>query len=261
MSGISISPKRFDALILAAHALVSCALATLWHPPVLVTALYLFALPAAYLAWRAQKRLVRDLLGAALLGPVFGFMFDYYGYVNHLWTYHDQWMVLPRFLGTPLDILAWSFMWALYLEFLYEHFFEPQESGTALSKAFVPMLLFTLWGCVWLVWHANSFVGGGVHAYLWTGLFSLWPVIAALFFVPRLMPSVFVAALAGLPLNALYEWSSCTAGYWTFDAHYLGIVHLFGCALPVEELLFWVLATPLLVLCNFLLFIRPLKPR
>ncbi len=260
MPGTSISPKRIDALVLVVHVLACAVVATLWHPPVLVTALYFFALPAVFLAWRIPKRLVRDLLGAILLGPVFGFMFDYYGYINHLWTYHDQLMALSRFLGTPLDILCWSFVWALYLEFLFEHFWEPAGNGR-LSRAYLPMLLFTLWGSAWLVWHGASFVVGDARAYLWTGIFSLWPIAAAAYLRPRLMPAALLAAFAGLPLNMLFEWSSCAAGYWTFDAQYVGIVHIFGCALPIEELIFWVLATPLLVLCNFLLFVRPLKPQ
>lgn len=257
MSGISISPKKLDALVLLAHALMCAALTTLWHPAMLAAALYLFALPAGYLAWRSPKRLVRDLIGALLLGPVFGFMFDRYGYINRLWTYHDQWMSLPRFLGTPLDILLWSFVWALYLEFLFEHFFEPPSTASRLSRAYAPMLLFTLWGCVWLVQHGASFVAGDARAYLWTGLFSLWPIVAAALLRPKLMPQALLAALAGIPLNVLFEWSSCAAGYWTFDARYVSVVHIAGCALPAEELVFWVLATPLLVLCNFLLFVRP----
>jgi hypothetical protein len=258
MSGIFTSPKKIDACVLVAHLFIAALLTTLWHPPMLVAALYLFALPALYLGWRAPKHLVRDLSGALLMGPVFGFMFDQYGYFNQLWTYHDRWMALPHFFGTPLDILLWSFLWALYLEFLYEHFFEPRKSGR-LSRAYLPMLLFTLWGCIWLVWHSTSFAVGDARAYLWTGLFSLWPIAASAWFSPQLMYGALLAALAGLPLNALFEWSSCAAGYWTFDARYLGLVHFFGCTLPVEELVFWVVATPLLVLCNFLLFVRPLK--
>jgi len=254
MSGISISPKKLDLLLVAAQAAGCALLATRFHPPIIVTAAYMFVPPVVYLALRARKQLGRDLLGAVLLGPVFGFMVEILGWTNNLWTYHDRWFFIPaRLFGTPVDILVWCFLWALYLGFLYEHFFEP-AGPRGVSKLYLPMLLFALAGIGYMLLYPALFKI--TNAYLVMGLFLLWPVAAALYWRRALVWSVVPAAALGLILNVAFEWASCTAGYWTFGAHYLGVVALGGCTLPVEEILFWVLVSPLVVLCNFLLFVK-----
>lgn len=254
MSGISISTNAKDTGLILCYSILSAIIATLWHPPLLVIALFLYGPPILYLAFRASLSWFRNLAGAVLLGPVFGLMFDVFGYVNGLWTYQDSLFLVPlRLFGTPADILLWSFVWALYAESLFEHFFE-RPGQKKLSLAYAPMLLFSFLGCAWLISHAASF--HIAHAYLWSGIFSLWPLMAALFFFPKERYAIGIIGCLALPLNIAFEWSACVSHYWVFAGSYIETVRVGACSLPAEELVFWVAATPFILICNFLLFVR-----
>lgn len=220
--------------------------------PLLVTALALFVPPLVYLA-PPKKYWARDVAGALLLGPVLGFMQETFGAINHIWAYAPERMLVRASVGAlPVDIAVWSFAWALFLIFIYER--AAGLGSVRISRAYPIAALAAFIGCAWIVF-APRYVALP-DAYLWWGIFSLWPIAAVARVQPKRLHDVCAAAAAAVPLGAVFEWTSCVAGYWTFPGQYIGTVVAGGCRLPVEEIVFWVIAAPFAVLALFVLFVQ-----
>lgn len=227
----------------------------------LLLTVLMFGIPALYLLFRGKKQVVRDTFGAVLVGGIFGYMLEYVSALNGgFWTYHFEHFVFRQLLpgGVPLETMLWAFIWALYFILVYEHFFDA-GGPRGVSRRYLPILIVSLIGIFNLVYFPLSTeLFTAPYAYVWWGLGSLIPVAAALWLYPRAAPGLLAAGAVLVLANIVFEWASLREGYWHFGGEYI-YAYVFGSgptAIPFEELAFWVLVTPTVVLANFILFVR-----
>lgn len=253
-----MSSKQLDAVVLALVYALCAVLIFFFNLPLLALTVPLFGLPATYLLWRGKRRLYRDLLGALLLGAVFGFMVDYFGALNGAWTYHQEWFLFPYPIAghVPLDIVLWAFVWALSNILFFEHFFD-ESASAVLSRRYLPMLIMALVGIAnTLLFPVSVPLFQVPYAYLVWGLLSLIPLCAVVWLYPGMVRAVLAAGVLISVPNFLFEWAALKAGYWSFGGEYVLAYGQGLHALPLEELLFWTFGGSIVVLCNFLLFVR-----
>jgi len=253
-----MSSKAVDGVVLAVLFITSACISAFFNLQLLLLTVPLFVIPSLYLLIRGKKYIVRDAGGAFLIGTVFGFMLEYFSVLNHIWNYNRHWFVFKGSLpgGVPVEIMIWAFFWAFFIILFYEHFFDQYSRGK-FSCLFLPMSGFALLGIINLLFAPLTEQFFTVrYAYAWWGLFSLLPVAAVLWMYPRAFPKLLgtgvILAVAGM----LFEWVAIKTGYWSFGGEYLGMLGSGILAVPFEEIVFWVLLGPLVVLSNFLLFVR-----
>lgn len=252
-----MSSKRAGAALSAAAALCVFAVGWYYPLPLLPFGVLFFGVPAALYALRVRTGMLRTLLGALLVGGLFGALLDYTGLQNGAWEYASAALLLPKLFNTlPFDVLVWAVLWAAWIILSYRYFAD--SALPTLSSRFVPMVAASLIGLCNLALLPGSQIFFHIpYFYAWWGLFSLLPVCAALWLYPSDRTYLLLVGVFCVPFNLAFEAMALHAGYWFFPGSYLASLHLLEVSVPVEELACWALFSPFSVIANYLLFVKP----
>src|SRR3989344_7749592 len=104
---------KIDVIVLILIVVISIPVILFFNVKPLVSSFFFFIIPSVYLLFRKPRNLKRILVGALLIGSVFGFIFDFLAILNKGWSEPVTQLVLPyKLLGiVPIDHLIWYFFW------------------------------------------------------------------------------------------------------------------------------------------------------
>jgi len=206
-----------------------------------------FGLPAAYLTWRKPSNIRKVSLSAVTFGIVWGFSFDYIAEFNNAWNWAANTdLVFPvRFFGVvSLDIMVWYFLWVFAIVAFYEYFVE-YDFSRKISRRALPILGTGLVVAVAVV-ALSKFAPTLLRfpfTYFWLGSFALLPYAYVVFRKPRLFLKTIAVAPFFIFLFLAFEITALSADLWSFPGQYVGAVSIGTLSFPLEEFLFWIIAS------------------
>ncbi len=224
--------------------------------PLVLDALF-FAVPSLYLIVRQKKNLPKIILATVFIGLLTASM-DIYLLHAHAWEPYKtnfSW----RILGSPPEELLWFFLHVFYIIVFYEHFMDDElvVRASPRTKQLFIVSAFALATSLSLV----TFLGDASrirYAYLTVGAITMLPILFYLLFtharfVKKLAPFVIYFFL----YTFIMEIQAVRFGLWSFadTQNYIGLITLFGATFPVEEVLFWMMASPLVAIVYYEFFI------
>ncbi len=239
---------RFDFYIILGIIFLSIPIILYFNVRPLISALYLFVLPTAYLFLRKKKPLKRVLAGTLLIGGGFGLIFNIIASANNAWNEVGSQLVFNyRIFGfLPTDEPIWFILFFLFVIVFYEHFYE-KERSSKLSKKFEYVLIPTIITLAVTIFVAIIDKTRLIfpYAYFITALPALIPVSYVIKNRPNLIIKFLKTSIFFFMICLIYELLAIKLGQWYFAGQYVGWVELNGIRFPFEELFFW------MSLCSF----------
>ena len=242
---------RMDFFVVVAIIFVSVPLILFFEVRPLVSAIFFFALPSVYLFFRKKKPIKELCAGSLLIGVGFGFIFDVLASANNVWNELGSQLVFDyRIFGfLPADEPIWFVLWVLFVLVFYEHFYE-RHRVDRLSKRFlyifIPVMGMLCATILVAIFDRERLLFP--YAYFLLGLSALIPVLYVLKSWPHLIPKFVKTSIFFFFLYLIYELTAVHLGQWYFPGEYIGWVRIEGIEFPLEELLFWMGASTLVVL-------------
>ena len=220
----------------------------------LTSALFFFVIPTIYMVIRRKKPVKRILVGSALIGVGFGFIFNVLISANNAWNELPSQLIFNyRFFGFwPADEPIWFILWALFIIVFYEYFYEKEKRGR-ISKRFKYLAIPVLVALV-LVLGIFAVKGNIFHlryAYFFLALPGIIPIIWVIKKYPTLFIKFFKTGTFFFMLFLIYELTAIKLGQWYFPGEYVGWVELAGLRFPFEELFFWMMLSSFTVLALY----------
>lgn len=237
-----------DLLVIITLVLVSIPIAIFGKVNFLTSTLLFFGLPSAYLIWRRPQNLKKATLAGVILGLVLGFSFDFVAEFNHAWGWGADFF-LPVQLGVvSLDVLVWFFLWVFLVVAYYEYFVERDRSTKISPNAkWVLLVGVVIDLIVVLEWKfAPSLLVLG-HAYAELGTITVIVCVLLLLKNPGLVHKVLRVLPFFIFMYFAYEMTALYLNLWTFPGAYLGSVLVGSLRFPLEELVFWIIASSTIV--------------
>lgn len=249
---------RAHSVLLA--LLVAAVLVTLaMSPSPLMFTMYFFAVPAAYLVYRKPSIFLPSLCAAVLFGLIYGVSFDYIVEISGEWIFPRSFeFYAPNwYLGVVSgDVLNWFFWWVFIVVVYHESFVDRANKAlhqyVHLKKFLVALML----GLIPLVAiHFLRLDAIVPYSYFVLGICALIPVAVLalrrrfnLIRLLRSVPYLFLLFLAMEVVALMY-------GYWDFTGEYVAAIRLVGTQLPFEELVFWIIGSPIILIAYHELFL------
>lgn len=249
----------FDHLVLAV-LVVSVSVSLLLHPvsPLWGSILY-FVLPSAYLVARKPCIWRLALTPALLFGFLYGLSFEYINEVSGAWVFPlAHTFVIPDiFFGVPGDVMVWYVLWIFMIVAYYEYFIDrPFVCTLVLRRVYKAILLGLLPIAVIIFFELVLLRNLTIpFSYTITGLATLLPVYVLYMRKPRIFPKL----MKNIPFLAIFfllmESVALWVGYWEFPGTYAYSFDVYGHVVPIEELLLWVIGSPLIIAAYHELFL------
>ena len=252
-----------EMTILAHHAvllvLLACAifLSAVWSPSPAVFTLLFFALPAAYIIYVRPHVWVPALSAALLFGLLYGVSFDYIVEISGEWIFPraSEFYAPNIFLGVVSgDVLLWFFLWVFLVVAYHEAFIDRRNRvarqsalrlGAALLLGIIPLVSILIFRSALVV----------PYSYAILGLCALVPV-AVLFMRNKYpMKKLWYSTPYFVLLFLCMELVALGYGYWDFTGEYIGSVLVLGRVLPVEEIILWIIGSPIILVAYHELFL------
>ena len=251
--------RTLDHAVLAVLvALTTVLLITTPISPLVGSLLY-FGLPSAYLVFRRPCIFKVALVPALVFGTLYSLGFEYISEVSNAWIFPlaDAFVLPSLFFGVVSgDLMLWYFLWVFTIIVYYEYFI---DRGV----------------CDFTVRHIRSalalgILGLGIIAIAHYGfntqitLFYSYAILGVLALLPALIlhlrsPHLFRKLIQSVPFLALFflvmELTALHVGYWAFTGNYLAVISLAGHVIPLEELLFWIFGSPIIIVAYHELFL------
>lgn len=244
--------KTVDHVVLIALVLFVSLLLLFYSVSPLAGSVLYFALPSAYLFFRKPDIGKRALLPALLFGLLFGVGFEYLNEVGGSWIFPlESSFAFPSFFFgiVPLDVMVWYILWVFTVICYYEYLTDrPLPAKIAWGR--VHKLLVVAIAALSIIAVAEFIVEKSIvipFAYTVTGIASLLPV----WMLYKRKPDVFPKLAQTIPFLALFflimEAVALSVGYWEFVGGSLLTMTIAGHLVPTEEIVFWILASPLII--------------
>ena len=216
--------------------------------------LLFFGLPIAYLSSKKPLIVRAAAIPALLFGSTFGVAFEYINEINLSWLYpfHDDFFFPWKVFGfVPADIVLWYILWIFLIVAYYEYFFDRPTKSIATVHGVCALLL---GGAALLAIHAWGERIVIPYTYAVLGLCSLIPVLIVL--LRKRLPAdrlLYAIPFFGI-LFLLMELTALSLGYWEFTGQFVLLLSIAQHDVPVEELFFWVIASPAVIIAHHELF-------
>ncbi len=248
-----------DHLVIAALIiLVSGFLLVVPTSPLLGSVLY-FGLPGMYLVVRKPCIFSLALTPALLFGFLYGLSFEYINEASGAWIFplKDTFVIPNIFFGVPGDVMIWYVLWVFMIVAYYEYFFDkPYSCRLKLARVHKAVVLGLIpIGLISFLELALELKLSVPYSYAITGLATLIPV----FILYKRKPYIFPKLARTVPFLAafflLMETVALLVGYWEFPGTYAYTLHFWGHQVPIEEILLWIIGSPLIVSAYHELFL------
>jgi hypothetical protein len=206
-----------------------------------------------FLLLKTRKNLFQLLSFGFCIGVLCAVPFEYVNYLNNSWTYEDNEYLIANFIfGIPLEVVGWYFLWAFSVAQFYEYFVDETRKFIISNKLFWLVPVFLGWVAVYLSGESLTVA----YAYLLTGIAATLPAVYFLLarksifaYKKFIVPTLFLSAHF-----LLKEFVALYHNYWSFSGEYLYVFTVFGKTLPIEEVFFWIIASPVILICYYELF-------
>lgn len=241
----------FDHVILTALiGLVSIFL--LIHPasPLLFSVLY-FGLPSLYLILQKPHIFKSAIVPALIFGLIYGIGFEYLNEVGGSWVFplENKFLFPNLFFDTVSgDVILWYVLWVFTIITYYRYFFSNVK--VQLLRSRIVKFLLIGFAALGVIAFAEYVLNASIvipYVYTVTGLAAFIPVCI----LYKKKPETFHKLYKTIPFLALFflvmELVALTEGYWAFSGGSLFGFTVLGHLLPIEELLFWIIASPLVI--------------
>jgi hypothetical protein len=254
--------KRIDFLVVVILLILGASLAYFFNPGNFVFGFLYLGIPSFYLLWRKKENYKKIGWGLLIFGVLFGSIFDFIGSLNNAWS-------TERILMKPFVIGGWpienvvAYLWmTLFILVFYEHFLD-NKSHSRLSKKHSSLFIFSLLVLifVFLAYSANYSALRFHHFYLYTGFAAiLFPILFA-FYNPKIIPKFATLAFFFFFVWLALEVVGVKNQNWFFPAagDFVGTVTLFGAHFPFEEVFFWFMWYPAVIVAYYEYFIDDQK--
>ncbi len=210
--------------------------------------LFLF-LPSLYLLFRQKQDLGKLILASLTMGILYGMSYNFVAEYFH--SYKTSYSTFPFDLitvgVTPLGDIVWGFLIPFSIIVFYEHFFEHHKLH--IKNHFRTYLFvgigFALLTVVSLF--LEYFTRGSEikpFAYFIVGAISLLPLILLFFEKKTLIHKILYVGVFFAFINLLFEVTAIINNYWIFPGHYIFHFKIGDFLLPLEEIIFWILPSP-----------------
>jgi hypothetical protein len=217
-----------------------------------------YGVPSLYLCLRRKKNYRKVFIASAVLGILFGMAYDMGVELQNIWiiNYHNPILAYHIVGKTPLGDFLWAFFVPLYPIIFYEHFFDGERvrrlSGYAKDAFLFGLFLFVAGWALLIFYPSFPQIP---YAYAVLGFAMAAPIFAFFTLPPTLFKKIIAASVFFAVFNLLGEivWLAIEQG--TYPGQYFTTVPVLGVWIPIEELVYWILAsTPSLLFCYELLF-------
>lgn len=217
--------------------------------------LFLYIPPTAYLWMRSNLPRKKIILSALVIGACFGMVLDIFATFNHAWyvVFANPVLDWRGLGGVPIGDFIWAFLIVLFPVSFYERFLDTERTRPIGSAAVIAGL------------------ASLAYALLFVMLFPDFPRLPypyALIGLGMLAPLVFLAVshrdlVRKIVLIGAYffVFNACAETVWLlsrsggYPGMYLAWINIGLVLVPIEELLFWIIAsTPVIIVMYELLF-------
>lgn len=251
--------KGFEIdLFVITGIIIFAAISTLaFHLTYYQSSLLYFLLPSIFLFVRKTKSLKKILI-TSFGGTFLGISYDLYATVNKAWIIPANQLITPwKLFGlVPADDVIWFCCWVLFITTFYEHFLDHDRTNK-LSHHFtwaVGISLVTLVISCSLYYLSPSFLLTP-YAYLLLILTNIPLLVFFTFQHTSLFKKFLKISIYFIPVFVLFELTGLANNQWVFTGEYIGLFHLYNLILPYEEIIFFILLSPTIVLSYYECFI------
>lgn len=250
--------KTIDLAVVSGIVIFSIPIILSLQVRPLVSSIFFFILPSAYLLVRNPRPLKRIFTGALLFGILFGFILDFVAIFNGAWSEPVEQLVFQYkiFTVVPIDHIIWFFFWALLIIVFYEYFIERDLSDFVshnIRYAFLPSIAALI--SILIIYFTNPNFLKFNYAYFFLGLFTLAPFFYLAFKKPLLLIKFVKISPFFFFLFLIFELTALKLNQWYFPGEYIGTVTLFNLTFPFEEFFFWILMSSTVVLSYYELYV------
>lgn len=228
----------------------------------LASAFLFLGVPSVYLIIRGDMKKKEALTAALIFGGLWCFLLDYMAELSGAWAWQDETLLFSyKIFGvvTP-DAIIWTFLWVLYLVLFYEHMLEHDRRDKVSSRVRYTLIFgLSVLMVVILLHYLRPETLRFTFGYFVLGLCTLPPLIYTLYRKPKLLIKFLKAAAFFVPLYLAYEITGLALGQWDFPGMYIGTIDIQGLVLPIEEFLFWIVLSSVVVLSYYELYIDDMR--
>ena len=158
-----------------------------------------------------------------------------------------------------IDIMIWGFLWALVILIFYEHFSEHDRSSK-ISGHFKILFMASLISCAIILGRfslAQTRLNLS-YTYLLIGLASFLIFLLIMLKIKKpyfIFHKFLLASFFFAFLHLTHELTSLKIGQWYFPGQYLANINILGLIFPIEEFVFWILLSAMVVLALYEYFV------
>lgn len=254
--------KRLDFFVILVLLFFGAFVSYYFNPNNIVLGFLYLGIPSFYLLWRKKENYKKIGWGLLIFGILFGSVFDFIGTVNNAWAVKR--MIIPSWVigSWPIENI-FGYLWmTLFILVFYEHFLDDKNHprlSKRHSKLFIVSLvvLFFVFVTYFLYPEALKFS----HFYLLTGMAAVaFPILFA-FYNPKIIQKFATLAFFFFFVWLALEVVGIRNQNWIFPSsgEYVGSVSLFGVLFPFEEVFFWFLWYPSVIVAYYEYFIDDKK--
>ena len=222
------------------------------------TLLY-FALPAVYLVTRKPRPLKRIFLASLFFGILLLFEMDYFAELNNAWVVEGLYFPYKIFGVVPPELIIWGFFWVFYILVFYEHFFEGEHKDKVSPNyiyGLIPASIILVAILFGYLCNTNYFQFG--YSYLILGGLTLLPLmfskVRKIAETPKMLVRFVKCTAFFVCINLIYEYTALRFGQWHYPGQHVGLIPFAGLMLPIEEVLFWIIASTAILLTYYEFF-------
>ncbi len=252
--------KKIDFLVLFLLVIVAIVITLVGHVRFLTSSFLFLAVPSIYLVIRKTQNLKLILPSVLFIGVLLGFILDFVATFNNAWFIPQGQLIFPyRILGAaPVDELICLVFWVFLILLVYEHFFEKKrvehlQLKRYLCVDFIPACIVV--ALIVCAFFTKPQLITFPYAYAVLGVLTAMPLFWCGFKKPKLLKKVLYVLPYFIFLFLSFELTALYLGQWIFPGQYVGQVEIFSLRFPYEELLVWIVASSVIVIIDYKLFV------
>lgn len=240
-----LNKKGRDLLLLCFFIVIARFLSLALNVSYLLSLLFFFGIPAAYLSLRANKGQIKKAFVFASLCLIPTVTVDILAVFSRAWILPETVFPFRLFQIIPLEDLIWAFLMVYLLVLVYEYFLDKGENLFLVKKPLKYCLLFLVLSAIFSI--SLIYLKPGLlyvpYFYLAMGLvFTLAPTLLFMIFYPKLISKFFKAGILFFLLLLVFELTGLILHHWEFPGpDFIGWINIFGQRFPIEEFIFFVI--------------------
>ena len=188
------------------------------------------------------------MLATISCGILFSFCFDFIAELNKAWSWNGGLLFGKIFGVVQIDVMIWFFLWVLHIFLFYEHFIDASKFRSLITKR--GKISFGVGGVLFLVlvliFESIPQVLLVPKAYLMLCLLVTIAFVVAVAYRPKILRHAVLVVPYFFLVYISHEITALKLAQWNFPGDYVGLVHLFGVGFPIEEMVFWIILSPLI---------------